>query len=177
MLRRLVPLLLISLFGLAAQAQGLRVNETGDSSLLKARVNLLSSDMATGSRLLSAQLLGDYYLAGLDSGMRLSGGLMLGPQSLLGSGMGLSSRGLLGVSHRRLLGRSDEASISQPYLGIGYSRHGSAWGFSADLGVAVSGNASGLRLDSGSAFAQSLDDTVRRLQWTPMLQLGVSYRF
>lgn len=177
MLRRLVSLLLISLSVPAAQAQGLRLNDEGDGSLLKARVNLLSSEVASGSRLLGAQLLGDYYLAGLDSGMRLSGGLLLGPQSLLGSGMGLSSRGVLGVSHRRLLGRSDEASISQPYLGIGYSRHGSAWGFSADLGVAVSGNASGLRLDGGSAFAQSLDDTLRRLQWTPMLQLGINYRF
>ena len=45
------------------------------------------------------------------------------------------------------------------------------------LGVAVNGSPSGLRLGSASAFANSLDESLRRLQWTPMLQLGLSYRF
>lgn len=175
MLRRVIPLLAIPLICTAVQAEGLRLKP--ETPLLQARVNLLSGDEANGgSRLLGAQLLGDYYLAG--SGLRLSGGLLMGPHSLLGSGLAPASRGLLGVGHRRLLGgASDEASHNQTYLGVGYSRYGEGWGFSADLGVAVSGNASGLRLGGSSAFASSLEDTVRRLQWTPMLQFGVNYRF
>lgn len=175
MLRRVIPLIALALSCTAVQAEGLRLK--ADTPLLQARVNLLSGDESTGgARLLGAQLLGDYYLAG--SGLRLSGGLLMGPQSLLGSGLAPASHGLLGVGHRRLLGgASDEASHSQTYLGVGYSRYGEGWGFSADLGVAVSGNAGGLRLGGSSAFASSLDDTVRRLQWTPMLQFGVSYRF
>lgn len=176
MLRRVIPLLAIPLICTAVQAEGLRLKP--EAPLLQARVNLLSGDENSGgSRLLGAQLLGDYYLAG--SGLRLSGGLLMGPSSLLGSGLAPASRGLLGVGHRRLLGSglNDELNHSQPYLGFGYSRYGDGWGFSADLGVAVSGNASGLRLGGTSAFASSLDDTLRRLQWTPMLQFGVNYRF
>ncbi len=177
MLRRVIPLLAIPLICTAVQAEGLRLKpET--HPLLQARVNLLSGDEAYGgSRLVGAQLLGDYYLHE-GSGLRLSGGLLLGPQSLLGSGLAPASRGLLGVGYRRLLGGgSDESNHNQTYLGLGYSRYGDGWGFSADFGVAVSGSASGLRLGGASAFANSLEDTVRRLQWTPMLQFGVSYRF
>lgn len=176
MLRRVIPLLFL-LLATAAQAQGLRLRSESDASPLQARLNLLSGGELGSSRLLGAQLLGDYYLIGQGSGLRLSGGLMLGPQSLMSSGLAPASPGLLGVGHRRLLGHSEESSQSQTYLGVGFSRYSSAWGFTADLGVAVSGSASGLRLGGTSAFAQSLDETLRRLQWTPMLQLGVNYRF
>lgn len=167
-----VAVLLLAAFPLLCAAQGLRLK--GDEPVLQARLNLLSAP--EGSRLMGAQLLGDYYpLDG--SGLRLSGGLMVGPVSLLGSGLAPASRGLLGVGYRRLLGgNSEESSLNQPYLGVGYSRYGSSWGVSADLGFALHGG-SALRLGSSSAFSQSLDDTVRRLQWTPMLQFGVSYRF
>lgn len=167
----LASLLLLAPF--AQAQQGLRLPE---ETALRARVNLLSGDEASGSRLLAAQLLGDYYLIGQGNGLRLSGGLMLGPVSLAGSSLAPTRPGVLGVGHRRLLGSSEEERVSQPYLGVGFSRHGSAWGFTADLGVAVRGG-SGLRLDSSTAFAQSLDDSLRRLQWTPMVQLGLSYRF
>lgn len=158
-------------------AQGLKWQPDSDGAL-RARVHLLSADESgQGSRLAGAQLLGDYYLG--QRGLRVSGGLMLGPVSLLASGLAPAQPGRLGVAHRRLLGgmQASEASLSQPYLGLGYGRHGSAWGFSADLGVAVAGSTSGVRLGSANAFAQSLDDSLRRLQWTPMLQLGLSYRF
>lgn len=175
MLHRVIPLLLLAALSPAALADGLRWKP--ETHALQARLNLLSGEESLGgSRLLGAQLLGDYYLSG--SGLRLSGGLLMGPLSLAGSGLAPASRGLLGVGHRRLLGgASEEASHQQTYLGVGYSRYGEGWGFSADLGVAVSGNASGLRLGGSSAFASSLEDTVRRLQWTPMLQFGVNYRF
>ncbi len=174
MSRHVLPLLLAA-FSLTAQAQqGLKLPEEPS---LRARVNLLSSDELGGSRLLAAQLLGDYYLVGEGNGLRLSGGLMVGPASLAGSSLAPSRPGVLGVGHRRLLGNSDEERLNQPYLGVGYSRYGSTWGFTADLGVAVRGGGAGLRTDSSTAFAQSIDDSLRRLQWTPMVQLGVSYRF
>jgi hypothetical protein len=177
MLRRVIPLLSAALLATAAQAQGLGLRANAESPL-QARINLLASDTGSGSRLLGAQLLGDYYLIGQGSGLRLSGGLMVGPLSLLGSGAAPTTKGGLGLGQRKLLGgQLDETTLNQPYLGIGFSRYGSAWGFSADLGVAVSGDARGLRLGSTSAFAQSLDDSMRRLQWTPMLQMGLSYRF
>jgi len=177
MLRRVIPLLSAALLATAAQAQGLGLRANAESPL-QVRINLLASDTGSGSRLLGAQLLGDYYLIGQGSGLRLSGGLMVGPLSLLGSGAAPTTKGGLGLGQRKLLGgQLDETTLNQPYLGIGFSRYGSAWGFSADLGVAVSGDARGLRLGSTSAFAQSLDDSMRRLQWTPMLQMGLSYRF
>ena len=162
-----------------AQAdQGLRLDPEQTQSW-KARVNLVAADGANGSRLLGAQLLGDFYLLD-NSGVRLSGGLMLGPTSLLGTGLAPAAGSVrLGVSQRSLHGSTDEQALHQPYLGVGYSLSNSkaGWGFSADLGVAVSGNANGLRLSSSTAFAQSLDESVRRLQWTPLLQVGLSYRF
>lgn len=177
MLRRVIPLFATVLLIANVHAQGLRLHTVNESPL-QARINLLASDSGSGSRLMGAQLLGDYYLIGQGSGLRLSGGLMVGPLSLLGSGALPTSQGTLGIGQRRVLGGTlDEATLSQPYLGLGFSRYGHAWGFSADLGVAVSGDARGLRLGSTSAFAQSLDESVRRLQWTPMLQMGVSYRF
>lgn len=174
MLRRLT-LVSLALFGLSAQAQhGLRLPE---EPALRARLNLMAGDELGGSRLLAAQLMGDYYLIGQGNGLRVSGGLMVGPASLTGTGLAPTRPGLLGVGVRRLLGNSDEERIHQPYLGLGYSRFSSSWGFTADLGVAVRGGGSGLRTDSSAAFAQSLDDSLRRLQWTPMVQLGLSYRF
>lgn len=175
MLRHLIPLAFAAMV-LPAAAQGLRLSADSDAGL-RARLHLLSSEDAGGSRVLGAQLLGDYYLGGPSHGLRLSGGLMVGPRSLLGSGLApAAGSGLLGVGHRRLLGSTEEPVLSQPYLGVGFSRYGSAWGVTADLGVAVHGNAA-LRLGSGSAFTQSLNETLHRLQWTPTLHLGVSYRF
>lgn len=172
MLRIALPLLLAAF---TAQAQqGLKLPE---ESQLRARVNLLSGDETGGSRLLAAQLLGDYYLIGQGNGLRLSGGLLLGPASLTGTGLAPARPGVLGVGYRRLMGNSDEERLNQPYLGVGFSRFGSAWGFTADLGVAVRGGGGGLRTDSSTAFAASIDDSLRRLQWTPMVQLGLSYRF
>lgn len=170
-MRRVVPALLLSLATGAAMAQGLRVDS---DPVLQARVLLLSGHEAGGGRVIGAQLLGDYYLIGQGNGLRLSGGLMLGPSSLLASGLAPARPGLLGVGMRRFEGTTEENSQSQPYLGIGYSRYGQAWSFSADLGVAMSG---ALRLGGPSNLAQSLDESLRRLQLTPMLQLGVSYRF
>jgi hypothetical protein len=171
-------LILATVIGLNAHAEsGLRVSPE-DSGPFKARVQLVASEGGQGPRLLGAQLLGDFYVTGSGSGLRLSGGMLFGPHSLLGTGLAPSSPQVLGFSQRTLPGWNDEPKSQQPYLGLGYSQHSlkEGWGFSADLGLAVSGG-SGLRLSSTAAFAQSLDESLRRLQWTPVLQVGVSYRF
>jgi len=170
--------LLMGTLTLSAQAgDGLRLPAEGEGSRWQARVQLLASDDLSGSRLLGANLLGDYYLSS-SGGLRLSGGLMSGPMSLLGSGAGLALDGAQAVSlgQRNLRGAPFDAALHQPYLGIGYSSHGLGWGFSADLGVAMRGG-SGLSLRSGDAFAQSLDLTLRSMQFTPVIQMGLSYRF
>jgi hypothetical protein len=175
-MRRAV-LLLAALGCQAALAQqGLRLDLDGQRDpVWQARVHLLSGSQTSGSRLLGAQLLGDYYLVGRGNGLRVSGGLLVGPLSLMATGLAPASAGSLGMGLRQLQGSTDESPHNQPYLGIGYSRGGGDWRFSADLGVAMAGS---LRLGgSASQFASGLDDSLRRLQLTPMLQLGVSYRF
>jgi hypothetical protein len=70
-----------------------------------------------------------------------------------------------------------DSTLTWPYLGVGYSGSSlrGGWGFSADLGLAAQ-NPGAIRL--GRAFSgQPLEDLVRDLQVTPVLQLGVSYQF
>ena len=70
-------------------------------------------------------------------------------------------------------------AVTVPYVGVGYSNAWpkSGWRVSADLGVLSysPSNASGIgRVIGGS---QSLDDLVRDLRLSPLVQLGVSYSF
>jgi hypothetical protein len=68
-------------------------------------------------------------------------------------------------------------TLAWPYVGVGYSDSSlrGGWGFSADLGLAAQNF--GLQRTARSLGNQSLDDFVRDLRLTPVLQLGVSYRF
>lgn len=149
----------------------------------------------SGSRLLSAQLMGDYFLTGsglrgVQGGLRATGGMLLGPisQSQQGFGLGLSSR--LGqnfsLSQRSALsalapaleGGDPNASLS--YLGLGYSGQSlrGGWGFSADLGLLSDtglGGLGGLRL--GNNRSQGMEELMRDLRFKPVLQLGLSYSY
>ncbi|MBB5203343.1 hypothetical protein HNQ51_000636 [Inhella inkyongensis] len=171
-MRHLAAALLLSTWGsMVLAADGLRL-PGAEASRWQGRVQLLSSDDLHGSRVLGAHLLGDYYLS---DGLRLSGGLMVGPMALLGSGAGLTlgSRPGIALGQQSLRGQFDSPSLRQPYLGMGYSSQGEAWRFSADLGVAMRGTGAGLSLRSMDA----LDASLRGLQFTPVLQFGLSYRF
>lgn len=170
--------LLLALAGAAQASEGLRLPGMEEGPRWQARVQLLSSDALSGTRVLSANLLGDYYLSERSQGLRLSGGVMSGPMSLLGSGAGLALGGSqpLALGQRSVAGSTNEVALHQPYLGIGYSSQGLGWGFSADLGVAMRGG-NGLSLRNSSAFAQSLDQSLRALQFTPLVQMGLFYRF
>jgi|GEM_PF-710579 len=148
-----------------------------------------SYDARHGSRLLSANLLGDYYLTGSGFGMgtrgglRATGGLLVGPLSLVQSSSGLAlGRGAsitpyLSVGQRSLsllTAAEREPTLSMSYLGLGYTSYSlrGGWGFSADLGLLANG-APGLRLGNSAP----LDDMGRDMRFKPVLQFGVSYSF
>jgi hypothetical protein len=182
---------------LAADGRGLIVDPDRLSwPTLQARVQLsteplmpsLSPLESTVVRPRSAALFGDYYVSrpffGPSGGMRLTSGLVTGPRGAVFGpgqtttpgpfGFGSVSRGHAGAAPADANG---DGSQTLPYVGIGYSGSSlrGGWGFSADLGVAAQ-NGGDQRL-MRSLMSQSLDDTLRELRFTPVLQLGVSYRF
>lgn len=140
-----------------------------------------------GSRVLSANLLGDYYLtnAGFSSlrgGLRATGGVLLGPLSVsqasggLALGSGPVSAGRRSLSLNGLDAYSLEPSANLSYVGIGYTgrlQH-SGLAFSADLGL-MSGSVGNLRL--GRSSAQVFEDAMRDLRFKPLLQLGLAYSY
>lgn len=160
----------------------------------QARLQLNSLDSASeaqqprlgGSRVLSANLLGDYYLTksgmtGVSGGLRATGGLLLGPLSMAQSSGGLALGSGPVAAGRRSLSLSgpdgystDNANLS--YVGIGYTGrvNNSGLAFSADLGL-MSGSYGGLRL--GRSSAQGLEDAMRDLRFKPLLQLGLAYSY
>ena len=140
-------------------------------------------------KLSGASLMGDYYfgrsLAGPSQlgGLRATSGLIFGPRSAPSTGQpGLGSGSPFSIGSRSS-GRAPQPSAGDlgsenatlPYLGVGYTGLSprSGWGFSADLGLVAKNPGNALRSGSG----QSLDDLVRDLRMTPLLQLGVSYTF
>jgi hypothetical protein len=153
-----------------------------------------ASAIDAGARwqLSAGQLLGDYYWSGLrpaslgsNGGFRATGGLLLGQRSLaLGTPALASAQGAgltLSRTVRLSVGPGDallEPWSVVPYVGVGYSgialRGG--WGFTADFGLAATNG--GLRARrEGTAGAQGVDDLLRELRLTPVLQFGASYAF
>ena len=93
-------------------------------------------------------------------------------------GMGLALSG----STRLAPGLGEAATepwSAVPYVGIGYSglslRGG--WGFTADVGLAgtVGGGLRARR--DGALGSQGVDELLRELRLTPVLQFGASYAF
>lgn len=181
--------LLLLALALPAQAQGLKLGaDAGIDLRWQARIQLSSLDKASGSRLVGANLLGDYYLTGswlgahTRGGLRATGGLMLGAPSLLQSsgGLALGSSSLarqqaVSIGQRQLSAASPvqehESNLSAPYLGIGYTGQSlrGGWGFSADLGV--------MRLGRSAGAQPSLEETLMDLRLRPVLHFGLSYSY
>lgn len=169
-------LILCTALALPAAAQGLRLKSDSDSAF-RTRLHLLSTEIPGSSRLLGAQLMGDYYLNSQVQGLRLSGGLLIGPQSLVGVGLAPSGPSRFGVGQRRLLGNPGEPTLGQPYVGVGISRYGETWSITADLGLTYLG-AANVRLGRSQAPTPlGIDETLSRLHWSATVQLGISYRF
>lgn len=162
----------------------------------QARLQLSSADGGSdalrhlgGSRILSANLLGDYYLtssgfSSLNGGLRATGGLLLGPLSMsqssgglaLGNGTGPLSAGRRSLVVSGLDAYSLEPSANLSYVGIGYTGRlkSSGFAFSADLGL-MSGSVGTMRL--GRSSAQGFEDAMRDLRFKPLLQLGLAYSY
>ena len=136
-------------------------------------------------------LLGDYYFsrtrlgAGqVSSGFRATSGVLLGQRSLaLGTpALGASAQTVSFTVVRQprwAMGVSESAAepwAAAPYIGVGWTGTSvrGGWGVSADLGfVGRSSGSGGLRVNG----SQAVDDLLRELRISPMVQVGVSYAF
>lgn len=143
-----------------------------------------------GLKLNTVSLMGDYYFTGSLLGTRRSGGfratsgLLLGPrtQSWLGQ-PGLNAGRSFSIATQVFgqtgtlpaAGETPGDNATLPYLGLGYTglslRGG--WSFNADLGLVARSPGNVVKFGRN----QSLDDSVRELRLSPLLQFGVSYSF
>lgn len=155
---------------------------------LKARLALGTNSTASRSELggtldtdpqkiNSLSLMGDYYLTkpwlGTAGGLRATSGVLFGSRSSI-----WSSPALLDRRSTPGYDAGNDSTGTLPYLGVGYTGWSSkgGWGLSADVGLMGTPRSSG-RLPKGSTASQSLDDTVRDLRFSPLVQLGLSYSF
>lgn len=142
----------------------------------------------------SWRLLGSYAVPRA-SGLRATGGMIgvtrrtaLGAASLLENQRwdnGLTSGWIEGTRAPETAAQAYQISV--PYAGIGYSSstsftgaHGfasSTWSFNIDLGVMALAPRSTVRFGGGDPTQGRLDDMLRELRLSPLLQLGVSYSF
>lgn len=143
-----------------------------------------------GLKFNTVSLMGDYYFTGSLLGSRRAGGfratsgLMLGPrtQSWLGQ-PGLTAGSNFSIATQVFgqpaalpgAGETPSDNATLPYLGLGYTglslRGG--WSFNADLGLVARSPGNVVKFGRN----QSLDDSVRELRLSPLLQFGVSYSF
>jgi hypothetical protein len=151
----------------------------------------------TGLQVQGLSVMGDVYFGAAPGGskasaggFRATSGVIVGARtSLWGMSAMAPASGLLNVD-RRLFGSSatspgyatDPASDvngTLPYIGIGYSSLAarSGWSFSADLGLVSLAPGNAVRLGRVFGGSQNLDDVVRDMRLTPVLQLGASYSF
>lgn len=192
-------LLLAGVAAPRAHAEGLQLVPLQTQSLRwQARMQLSSlDDRSSGRSLLSANLLGDYYLTGsllganTQGGLRTTGGLLMGSAALTQSSGGLALHNpSLGLRPRLAVGQrsislfgpslpSDADASTRPYLGIGYTGQSlrGGWGFSADVGLVKLSYRDELRLGRSPQGAQSLDELLMDMRLRPVLQLGLSYVF
>jgi len=137
------------------------------------------------------RLLGSYDLPRA-GGLRASGGMIgVSRRTALGaSAMHEGQRwdsGLLDTGPRNSLSAAQSGStVSVPYAGISYTNAASTanegrlassgWSFNVDLGVMVLAPRSLVRL-GGASTQDRMDELMRDLRLSPLLQLGVSYSF
>lgn len=152
----------------------------------------LSEQENTGRRLESLSLLGDYYFgqslltAQVLGGFRATSGLIFGTPSnraLSAYGQGSIGRASLGTaSNLSSTAQSNDLYNTPgtvPYLGLGYTSASprGGWGFSADIGLVAQSAGSAVKLGRVLNGAQTLDDVLRDMRMSPLLNVGVSYLF
>ena len=143
----------------------------------------------------AASLIGDYYFSKnlVDaevprSGFRASSALLVRAPGVSLSELAWSSRSMASVAapsrlqlgyQGAALGEPTHDVSALPYLGIGYSDYSlkNGWSFWADLGLVVQSPGAVGGLGRTLSGAQGLDEMVRELQLSPMLQFGANYAF
>lgn len=196
-LRRAVALAacVVPAFAWSQASAGLTLNSAEQARFgprFQARIGINSSFSTDGNGAAWQQqggvLLGDYYfsrarlgIGDVSGGFRATSGLLLGQRSLalgtpaLAAGQGVNLTVLRQQRLAQPVGETMSESWSAvPYLGVGWSGVSArgGWGLTADFGFAAR-NGGGLRIGN----TQTLDDVLRELRLTPVLQLGVSYAF
>ncbi len=182
---------LVCATSLAQAADGLSV-PTDAWQHWQTRISLSTLD--TSTRVMAASLVSDYYFRGLrigragaSSGFRATSGVMFGAGSAALGAAGVPFRLSDGLS----LGHLSQSTVGlpaidwgdthavRPYLGLGYTslEPAGGWGFTADLGLVAENPAGAWRLGRALLGPQRLDDAVRALRLSPVLQLGVRYSF
>lgn len=155
-------------------------------------------DLTVGSNRSSLRrfsVLRDYYFDEVDEvaaapavagGLRATGGLVVTSRSAANSLLARRA-GASGSSLRRLAGHgiadgwSDPSNdlVSVPYVGVGYTdlplRTG--WGFRADLGLMALRPQSAVKFGSVLSGPLGVDDLLRDMRLSPLIQIGVSYSF
>lgn len=156
----------------------------------------LPESSGSGHVPIGATLFGDYYFSSpapdalhSRSGFRASSGLMFRQPGVSLSTLAWGSRTAtaFGTPARQSVtrvsvGHADAAGESfstLSYLGFGYSGMSpkSGWGFWADIGLVAQSPGSALGLGRVLSGTQSLDDLLRELRLSPLLQVGVNYSF
>ena len=149
----------------------------------------------SGSKLSGASVLGDYYFGrnvareGDVGGFRATGGVFIGsrlglwggpPSAQVSSSLFIVERhsfSLLALPHGAESANPESGTV--PYLGLGYSGSSLKGGlsFSADLGLMALNAGSAVRLGRSFGGAQNLEDVLRDVRLSPLVQVGVSYQF
>ncbi len=183
---------LAALVTTASAADGLQSREESAHPWagLKTRLSIstvtsLRSDFSTalneGAKVNSLSVMRDYYLnvpwLGASSGLRATSGMLFGAHANTpwSSPSAIERRHVLGSGGH--LPGPDQGTL--PYLGVGYTSLSdkSGWGVSADFGLMARNPRSAVQLGRTFTGGQSLDDTLRELRLSPLLQIGVSYSF
>jgi hypothetical protein len=156
------------------------------------RADPMNPDSSTVS-LSGASLLGDFYITrslrsgGDGGGFRATSGIFVGSRSAsllstvptLGRSFNIDRRNLgsFGLTSTNHDNASDPAAV--PYLGVGYTGLSAkgGWGFSADVGLMALNPGSAVKLGRVFGGNQSLDDVLREMRLSPIVQVGVSYSF
>lgn len=201
-LRLTAPLLLLCAAGFAAADGGLKVGAaSGFWSDVQTKLRFSAAVVDSGTPLagypvlsvakdpvpLGASLGGDYYFskdlaAGgrAPSGFRASGALLIRQPGVSLSDLAWQTRATTSLAApQRLSDPAGQTVSTMPYLGLGYSEVSlkTGWGFWADIGVVAQSPGNALRMGGVLSGAQSVEDLMRDLRLSPMLQLGVNYSF
>ncbi len=150
---------------------------------------VIGADDTEGSppRVASLSVLGDYFFVdrttgGLGwAGFRATSGLIHGHAGH----HSLAPPGLLSLSRSPQMpaapwaGSLRDGSNTVPYLGLGYSAGSlrGGWGFSADIGMVARSPASAVKFGRVLGGTQALDELLREMRLSPLLNVGVSYAF